>query len=83
MWEEGVRVGWGMSVRNRGGSDSRIAYIADLYNGGRAAINLARSTHKFDWHLFILVLKRVSCHISIDAAIFSFDSASIFCDCDL
>ena len=38
MWEEGVRVGWGLSARDRGGSGSRIAYIADLYDGGRAAI---------------------------------------------
>ena len=34
MWEEGVRVGWGVSARDLGGSGSRIAYIADLYDGG-------------------------------------------------
>ena len=30
VWEEGVRVGWGLSARDRGGSGSRIAYIVDL-----------------------------------------------------
>ena len=53
VWEEGVRVGWGVSARDRGGSGSRIAYIADLYDGGEAAINLAQIMHKFDWRLFI------------------------------
>ena len=82
MWEEGVRVGWGLSARDRGGSGSRIAYIVDLYDWGGVAINLARITHKLIGVYLAKVLKRASCHISIDAAIFSLTQCFIFCDCD-
>ena len=37
VWEEGVRVGWEVNVRDRGGSGIRIAYIADLYEAEGAS----------------------------------------------
>ena len=70
MWEEGVRVGWGLSARDQGGSGSRIAYIVDLYDWGRVAIYLAQLTHKLIGVYLAKVPKRASRHISIDAAVF-------------
>ena len=46
----------------------------DLYDWGRAAIYLAQLTHKLIGVYLAKVQKRASRHISIDAAIFKFDS---------
>ena len=56
-----------------------MAQAVDSLNSGLVRLgegsNLLGTTHtQVDWRLLAKVLKRASCHISIDAAIVSFDS---------
>ena len=49
-----------MCAMDWGGSCGRIVHIEDMYNAGAAAMYLALTTHKSDWHLRIISLSTLN-----------------------